>query len=289
MRLPRAALAAAFAAWQGTVAAAAPLPLVAAENVYGDVASQIGGPAVAVTSILHRPGQDPHLFEASASVARAVADAAITVSEGGGYDPWMASLLAASPRAGRRSIVVAGLMHSPAGSNPHLWYDPATMPVVAAALAQAMADLDPADAPRIAVRRQAFKDSLNALGAKIAALRARFAGAPVAATEPVFSPMAAALGLSMHEAPFQLAVMNGTEPAASAVARFEDDLRGRRVRALLVNTQVSDAAAGRLASLARQSGVPVVGVTETLPEGQTYQSWMLGELGALEAALAARP
>jgi zinc/manganese transport system substrate-binding protein len=83
--------------------------------------------------------------------------------------------------------------------------------------------------------------------------------------------------------------MNGTEPAASAVARFEDDLRQRRVRALIVNTQVSDASADRLAMLARRSGVPVVGVTETLPAGQTYQSWMLGELGALEAALSASP
>jgi zinc/manganese transport system substrate-binding protein len=270
-------------------ASAAPLPVVAAENVYGDVASQIGGPAVSVTSIMHRPGQDPHLFEASASAARAVADASITVSEGGGYDPWMANLLAASPNVGRRSIVVADLMHSQPGGNPHLWYDPATMPAVASALARAMAEVDPADAPAFAIRQRTFQGSLSPLTAKIAGLRARFAGAPVAATEPVFSPMAAALGLSMRETPFQLAVMNGTEPAASAVARFEDDLRQRRVRALIVNTQVSDASADRLAMLARRSGVPVVGVTETLPAGQTYQSWMLGELGALEAALSASP
>jgi zinc/manganese transport system substrate-binding protein len=274
-------------AWLGT-AHAAPLAVVAAENVYGDVAAQIGGPDVTVTSILQRPGQDPHLFEASASAARALADADITIEEGGGYDPWMDSLLAASPRSGRRSLVVAALMHK-AGGNPHLWYDPATMPVVAAAMAQAMAAAaDPAHAAGFAARRDRFAQSLAPLRAKIATLRARFAGVSVAATEPVFAPMAEALGLAMREAPFQLAVMNGTEPPASLVAQFEDDLRARRVRALIVNTQVSDAATERLAALARKSGVPVVGVTETLPAGRDYQTWMLEELDALDRALSAQ-
>jgi zinc/manganese transport system substrate-binding protein len=273
-------------AFLGT-AHAAPLAVVAAENVYGDVAAQIGGPDVTVTSILQRPGQDPHLFEASASAARALADADITIEEGGGYDPWMDSLLAASPRSGRRSLVVAALMHK-AGGNPHLWYDPATMPVVAAAMAQAMAATDPAHAAGFAARRDRFEQSLAPLRAKIAAMRARFAGLAVAATEPVFAPMAEALGLAMREAPFQLAVMNGTEPAASLVAQFEDDLRARRVRALIVNTQVSDAATERLAALARQSGVPVVGATETLPAGRDYQTWMLEELDALDRALSAQ-
>jgi zinc/manganese transport system substrate-binding protein len=273
-------------AFLGT-AHAAPLAVVAAENVYGDVAAQIGGPDVTVTSILHRPGQDPHLFEASASAARALANADITIAEGGGYDPWMQSLLDASPRSGRRSLVVATLMHK-AGGNPHLWYDPATMPVVAAAMAQAMAATDPAHAAGFAARRDRFEQSLAPLRAKIAAMRARFAGLAVAATEPVFAPMAEALGLAMREAPFQLAVMNGTEPAASLVAQFEDDLRARRVRALIVNTQVSDAATERLAALARQSGVPVVGATETLPAGRDYQTWMLEELDALDRALSAQ-
>lgn len=259
--------------------------LVAAENIYGDVAAQIGGPDITVTSILHRPGQDPHLFEASASAARALADADITIEEGGGYDPWMDSLLDASPRRGRRSLVVATLMHK--GGNPHLWYDPATMPVVASALAQAMAQADPAHAAGFATRLAQFEQSLAPLHAKIAALRARFAGIPIAATEPVFAPMADALGLVMHEVPFQLAVMNGTEPSASDVARFEDDLRTRRVRALIVNTQVSDAATQRLAALARQSGIPVVGVTETLPAAQNFQTWMLDALDKLDRALSA--
>jgi zinc/manganese transport system substrate-binding protein len=175
-------------------------------------------------------------------------------------------------------------MHK-AGGNPHLWYDPAAMPMVAAAMTRAMSAADPAHAAGFAARRDRFLASLAPLYARIAAMRARVAGVPVAATEPVFAPMAAALGLVMREAPFQLAVMNETEPSASEVEQFEDDLRARRVRALIVNTQVSDAAAARLVALARQSGVPVVGVTETLPAGRTFQAWMLDELDVLDRAL----
>ena len=47
-----------------------PIKLVAAENFYGDVAQQIGGPQVEVVSVLSNPDQDPHLFETSPAVAR---------------------------------------------------------------------------------------------------------------------------------------------------------------------------------------------------------------------------
>ena len=123
-------------------AAGAPLTVVAAENVYGDVAAQVGGEDVSVTSILDRPNQDPHLFEASASVAKALTQARITIAEGGGYDPWMATLPAAAPAPGRTTIVVANLLGKRPDANPHLWYDPATMPAVAGALAAAMSAAD---------------------------------------------------------------------------------------------------------------------------------------------------
>src|SRR5271165_1881161 len=104
-----------------------PVPVVAAENFYGDVAGQIGGPDVKVTSILSNPDQDPHLFEVSPSVARALSAARIVIYSGIDYDPWMAKLLAAARSADRRVIVVADLIGRKTGDNPHIWYDPATM------------------------------------------------------------------------------------------------------------------------------------------------------------------
>jgi len=262
-----------------------PLSIVAAENFYGDVARQIAGPGAKVTSVLSNPDQDPHLFEASPSVARDIADARIVVYNGADYDPWMAKLLGVSRSGDRRVIVVADLMHRSAGDNPHLWYDPATMPAYARALAAALASADPAHKEAYDRRLQAFLDSLRPLDAAVASLRSRFAGTPVTATEPVFGVMASALGLAMRNERFQLAVMNDTEPSASDIAAFETDLREHRVRSLLYNSQATDAAAKRLLGIARQAGVPVVGVTETEPAGKTYQAWLMGELDALGTAL----
>ncbi len=270
--------------------AAAQPRIVAAENFYGDVAQQVAGPGAPVASILSSPDEDPHLFEASPSVARAISDAAIVVYNGAGYDPWASRLLGASnPAAGRRVIVVADLLHRAAGSNPHVWYDPAAMPAYARALAAQLAAADPAHAAGYEARTQLFLQSLQPLAARVAALRQLYAGVPVTATEPVFGDMAAALGLVMRNERFQLAVMNDTEPAASDVAAMETDLRQRRVRLLLYNRQAADAAAKRLLLLAREVGVPAVGVTETEPAGLGYQAWMMAQLDAVADALAAVP
>src|SRR5579872_6675055 len=121
-----------------------PVKVVAAENFYGDVASQIGGANVAVTSILSNPDDDPHLFEASASTAKALSDAKIVIVNGVDYDPWMEKLLAANKAPGRREILVATLAHKKAGDNPHLWYNPATIKAVGNALAVDLAIADPA-------------------------------------------------------------------------------------------------------------------------------------------------
>jgi zinc/manganese transport system substrate-binding protein len=262
------------------------ISIVAAESVYGDVARQLAGGDAAVSSILTNPDQDPHLFEASPAVARLLSAVAIVVQNGADYDPWLAKLLAATRSPDRRVIVVADLVHRKPGDNPHLWYDPATMPAYAAALTMTLAERDPEHREDCRRRLAAFLASLQPMEARIADLRARFAGTAVTATEPVFGYMAAALGFTMRNERFQLAVMNDTEPRASDVAAFEDDLRQHRVRLLFYNSQASNAAAQRLVRTARQSKIPVVGVTETEPQGTTYQDWMTGQLDAVARALA---
>ncbi len=269
-------------------AEAAPLRIVAAENVYGDVATQLGGAEVTVVSILNDPDQDPHLFEVSASAARAVAGAAIVVFNGAGYDPWMEKLLAASPVAGRETIEIAKLLHKAPGENPHLWYDPRTMPVFADALAAALARHDPAHQPLYEARRARFEAALKPLDDKIASLKQRYAGTPVTATEPVFGYMAAALGLAMRNEAFQRAVMNDTEPGASEIAAFQNDLRGHAVKLLIYNRQTSEGLTRKMQALAQQSGVPMIGVSETEPAGMTYQAWMLAQLDQLDTALSGK-
>ena len=263
--------------------------VVAAENFYGDVAGQIGGAQVHVTSILSNPDQDPHLFEASPSVARAISDAQIVVYSGIDYDPWMEKLLGAARSGERTTIVVAELAGRKAADNPHIWYDPATMLAYAKALGAALDADDPAHASAYDQRLARFTASIAPIQAKIATLRARLAGTPVTATEPVFGYMFEALGMQVRNMSFQMAVMNGTEPAASDVAAFERDLRTHAVKLLVYNAQASDPIAARMERLAKASGVPIVGAAETEPPGKSYQGWMMGELDDVAKALPAKP
>jgi len=267
---------------------AEPVKVVAAEKVYGDIAGQIGGASVAVVSILIHPNQDPHEFEAGAATARLIADAKLVIYNGADYDPWAAKLVSASRSRSREVIEVARLLHNVPGANPHVWYDTATVSALAAALSARLGRLDAEHGPDYAGRLATFEAAMAKLREKIASMQAKYAGTAVTATEPVFDYMADALGLKMRNGRFQLAVMNGTEPSAASIAAFERDLRTRTVKVLLYNTQTGHALAERMRAIARESGVPIVSVTETEPEGQRYQEWMASQLDALDRALGAR-
>ena len=266
-----------------------PVAVVAAENFYGDIAQQVGGPGAKVTSVLSNPDQDPHLFEASPSVAREISAARIAIYNGIDYDPWMEKLLGAARSPDRKTVVVAGLLGKKPGDNPHIWYDPATMLALAQAVADSLASADPAHGNDYRQRLAAFQASVQPIQAKIATLRTRLAGTPVTATEPVFGYMFAALGMEVRNQSFQLSVMNGTEPSASDIAAFEDDLKTHEVKLLAYNSQASNPVAARMEKLARAAHVPVVGVTETEPAGKGYQAWMLDELDAIDRALPKPP
>ena len=262
-----------------------PITAVAAENFYGDVARQIGGPDVNVISILNSPDQDPHEFEASPSTARALSGARIVIYNGADYDPWMEKLLAGSKSGRRDVIVVANLMGKKTGDNPHLWYDPATMPAVASKIAAALEAVDPAHGDEYRLRLKTFVESLEPVAAKINTIKAKHQGIPVTATEPVFGYMAKALGFEMRNERFQLSVMNDAEPRPSDVAAMQNDLKGGKVKLLFYNSQVSSGMTKRMLALAKAGKVPVVGITETAPPHKSYQEWITGELDAVEKAL----
>jgi zinc/manganese transport system substrate-binding protein len=260
--------------------------VVAAENFYADMAGQIAGDRANILSIISNPDQDPHLFETTPSVVRDIAAARIVILNGANYDAWMERLLKASPQPGRTVVSVADVLGKKAGDNPHLWYAPDAAPAVATAISEALSAADPSHRADYTNRLKTFVASLEPMRQKIAAIRAKYAGLPITATEPVFGYMANALKLEMRNTHFQLAIMNDTEPSANDVAAFERDLKHRKVRVLLYNKQASDKLVQRFVELARASNIPVVGVTETAPPGVSYQDWMLAQLNDLEKALA---
>ncbi len=263
-----------------------PVKVVAAENFYGDMATQIGGANVAVTSILSNPDDDPHLFEASTETAKALTDAKVVIVNGVDYDPWMEKLLSAHKAPARKEILVGALVGHKPGDNPHLWYHPGYMKAAAKALVADLSVIDPAHKTDYEKGEAQFLDSMKPIDDKIAAMRKSFAGQPVTASEPVFGYQAGLIGLKVHNEKYALAIMNNAEPTPSEVAGFENDLKGHKVKAMLYNAQASEPAVGKLVDLAKANNIPVVGVSETEPPNSTYQVWMMGQLDALDKALA---
>jgi zinc/manganese transport system substrate-binding protein len=261
---------------------------VGAENEYADVIQQVGGKYVQVSAIMSNPSTDPHTFEASASVGRVVNAARLVVQNGLGYDTFMDNIEKAVPDSGRHVIVVQKLLGLPDSTpNPHLWYDPATMPKVADAIAGALATIQPSHAAYFKANAKTFTSSLQAWINAMGSFKQHYPGTPMATTEPVADYLLQALGAD-NKTPwaFQADVMNGTDPAAQDVAIERSLFTQHKVKAFLYNQQVTDSLTESFISLARANGIPVVGVYETMPEpGYHYQSWMQAEVRALQKAV----
>jgi len=262
------------------------LHAVGVENEYADVLSQIGAPYVAVTSIESDPNTDPHEFEVSPKVAAELSGADVVVENGAGYDSWADPLLAGSTAQVLNVQHLRGLPDNV--PNPHLWYDPATMPVVATAIAAAYAHLDPAHAATYQANAQHFIASLKPWTDLIAQLKPTYAGTPVAVTEPVADYLLQALGLNIVTPwALQTASMNGTDPAPQDVSTQEDLLTNSKVQVFIYNAQVTDNMSETFLALAKNSEIRTVAAFETMPPHAHYQTWMLAETQALAQALAA--
>ena len=271
--------------------------VVAAENFWGSLAAQIGGDRVQVLSLVTDPNADPHEYESNASDAIAVADAALVIENGAGYDSWCAQLVTAAGDPGPRVLNVADLLGAPPGSNPHFWYSRSD---VNRTLVAIFGDLVAADPSGSSAYRAGFA-SLNAsLGpdwAAEATIDGRWGGdgpntssrPQVAATESVFVYLANATGLDLVSPPaFMNAVSEGSDPPANSVTNFEDQLNGGNVRVLVVNGQTQTPLTDQMRALASADHIPIVTITETIqPATASYEQWLGGELSALAQALAA--
>jgi len=260
---------------------------VGAENEYANVLSQIGGKYVHVTAILDNPNTDPHTFETSPQVAQEVSSAQLIVANGVGYDSWMARIEAASPDPQRKVIVVQHLLGLPDSTpNPHLWYDPKTMPVAARAMAADLSALQPAHAAYFRANLAKFDASLKPWQTAIAQFKAKYAGTTAATTEPVADYLLMAMGIrNLSPFRFQADIMNGVDPAPQDIAMETGFFSRHEVKVFCYNQQVVDALTISIRQSASQDGVPVVGVYETMPTGHDYQSWMLAEVRAIQQAV----
>ena len=284
-----------IAASCGTAASSSPsspvsglINAVGAESVYANVISQIGGSYVHVDSIENNPNTDPHSFEASSTVAYEISRASLIVLNGAGYDGWASKMISASPDPGRKVVNVQTLLKLPNDTkNPHLWYDPSTMPSVATAVAADLSALQPANAAYFNANLAVFRASLQPWYAQIAKFKANYPNTAVAVSEPVADYLLLAAGCDI-KTPFSLqaAVMGGIDPSPQDVTLQDYLFSKHQVKVFVENQQVTDTLTQSFQNLAKKNGIPIVGAYETMPTNYNYQTWMMAETAALEKAVA---
>jgi zinc/manganese transport system substrate-binding protein len=263
------------------------LQVIAGENFWGNIAAQLGGSHVSVTSIVTNPNTDPHEYESSATDARAFATANYVILNGAGYDDWGQKLLSANPSQTRRVFTVADLLNKKAGDNPHFWYNPDWVEKVADRITADYKAMDSADSSYFTQQRQAFATALKPYHDAIAHIRSTFSGVPVGSTESIFVYMAQALGVNLISPPeFMQAISEGSDPPAQTVAQFQDQISHHQIKLLVYNTQTSTPITDNLKQLATKNGIPVVGISETVePTTASFQDWQTRQLNSLQAGL----
>jgi zinc/manganese transport system substrate-binding protein len=299
--------AAAPAAPAAPSAGSGPVRVVASTNVYGSIVEAVGGDRVEVTSIIDSPDADPHEYEATPADAAAVNEAKLVVHNGGGYDDFAARLVdtATAKPAVIDVVELSGL--EPAGSEPepaapageeehghghgefneHVWYSLPTVAKLADRVAAELTTADPAGAATYTANATAFRGQIDGLVAKVASIKGAHTGDRVAVTEPVPVYLVQDAGLeNATPEEFAEAAEEGTDPPAAVLNQTLDLFTGKSVKALLANTQTESASTRQVEQAAAAAGIPVVTVTETLPDGvDDYVAWQTGQIDQLSAAL----
>jgi zinc/manganese transport system substrate-binding protein len=264
----------------------AKIEVVAAENFYGDLANQLGGDHVHVVSIMSDPNVDPHEYEADPKDAIAVARANIVIQNGSDYDNWMPQLLGASPNPSRVVLTGADLSRDLLKENPHVWYSLKNIQDIATAITKSYESLDAADAPEFEHNLKTFDDSLRPVEDEMESIHHDFNGTPVGLTETIFLYQTTPMELNVLTPwEFQHAIAEGNDPPVQSIATANQQVTNHQIKVLIYNVQTITPITTHLQQEAKDANIPIVGVSETMPQNASYQSWMLSQLQTLHSAL----
>jgi zinc/manganese transport system substrate-binding protein len=264
------------------------LQVVAAEDFWGSIASQLGGDRANVSSIIVNPDTDPHSYEPTPSDARTLAGSTVAIVNGIGYDNWASQLLAADSGGDRIVVSVGEVLGLSAGDNPHQWYSPSSVRRVVEAIVAAYDRAEPVDAHYFAEREHDFEtDALGPYDALRREIRSRYAGVAVGYSESIFAPLGQSLGLRLLTPPsFADAVAEGGDVTAQDTETVERQARDRLIRVWIFNSQNVTPVVDQVNAIAQAAHIPIVTITETLsPPRLDFEQWQVAQLARLLAAL----
>jgi len=277
-----------------STAATKVVSVVASTDVWGDVVKQVAGDLagtkVQITSIITDPDADPHSYEANTQNQLALSKAGLVVENGGGYDDFVDTMLKSAGNSSATVLNAVDISGKKAAGdeelNEHVWYDFPTVQKVATQIEAALEKADPDDAATFQSNLNAFGQKLTAMEGTEAKIKAAHAGAGVAITEPVPLYLLEASGLkNLTPGDFSEAIEEGTDVSPAVLKQTEDLFADKKVKLLAYNEQTSGPETEAVLKAAKDNDIAVVPVTETLPAGKDYMTWMQGNLAAIEKAL----
>ncbi|GAF38986.1 ABC superfamily ATP binding cassette transporter, binding protein [Agrilactobacillus composti DSM 18527 = JCM 14202] len=261
--------------------------IVATTDFYGEVAKAVAGNKATVTSIINKPNVDPHDYEPTTKVAKEVTGANIIVANGIGYDAWM-NKLASNANDAKYIKVGEDLMNKKTGDNPHLWYNPDTMPKLANEIAAQLGKKQPKNKKYFTNNAAKYIASLQPVNEEISQLKqkaAKVANKDVYVSEPVFDYAIEAMGFKVGNESFEKSTENSTDPAPAAIKAMQAGIKAKKIAFFVYNSQVDSKTVNNFVSLSKANNIPVLKVTETLPAGKNYKTWMLSQYQELNKIL----
>jgi len=263
------------------------IQVVAAENFWGSLISQLGGTHVNVLSIVTNPNADPHEYESNTADAKAIANARLVIVNGAGYDEWALLLIAASNTPNQIILNVQELVNQTVGANPHFWYSPYYVNETVAAMYKDLCSIDPTNTVYYTQQYTALKASLAVYNGRIDEIKQQFEGVKVGSTESIFVYLANATGLDLVSPPaFMQAVSEGNDPPAQSIVQFDNLIQNGTIKMLVYNSQTVTPLTQSTEALAKQKDIPVVPISETVqPPNAVFQDWMNSELITIQNAL----
>lgn len=245
--------------------------IVTTTNVYADIAKNVVGNYGSVQAIIKNSATDPHDFEPTTADAKELTKANIIVANGLGYDTWMNKL--ASSVSKKPVLVGEDLMGLKKGDNPHIWYDLDMPTKYVNYLVKRLSKLDKKHAAY-------FKENGDKYLAKVAKIKQiakstdKKNNKPVFVSEPVFDYGLEEAGYKIGDKEFEEAIENGTDPSPKTINKMTNEIKDKKIAFFVNNTQASSSTVKTFVKLAKENGVPILNVRETIPNHMTYLDWM---------------
>lgn len=257
------------------------ITIVASTDFYAEIAKTVVGEHGTATAIIKDANVSPEDYEPTTTVAKKVSGADIVLANGLGYDAWL-NKLAKTSKNTKLIRVGEDVLNKKTGVNPHLWNDPETMSKTANYLATELGKKDPKNRDYYKKNAKKYVASLKPVNDLITKISKKADGQTVAQTEPVFEYMLDALGYKIMDTDFSEAIEEGNDPSPATLAALKSAITNHKIAFFVNNTQTSSSTVSNLIDLAKKNDIPVVNVTETIPNGENYVSWKLKELKAIE-------